>query len=88
MYRIARESDEPWGGLRVVAVGDFAQLPPVDKSGMNRDWAFNHQVWDRSEFVSQCLKTPVRFIDHDFYSVLNGIRLGDFKSSTRDLLNS
>ncbi len=86
--RVARESDEPWGGLRIVAVGDFAQLPPIDRSNQRRDWAFNHPVWDRSEFVSECLQTPVRFIDHEFYSVLNSIRLGDFNSKAHELLES
>ena len=86
--RIARESDEPWGGLRVVAVGDFAQLPPVDRSGVARDWAFNHSVWDRSEFYCLCLETPVRFIDHEFYSILNSIRLGKYNKKTKELLNS
>src|SRR6056297_2203960 len=52
--RIARESDEPWGGLRVVAVGDFAQLPPVDRSGRRRDWAFDHPVWNYSKFTNFC----------------------------------
>jgi hypothetical protein len=28
--RKARGADEPWGGMRVIAVGDFAQLPPVN----------------------------------------------------------
>ncbi len=86
--RVARESDEPWGGIRVVAVGDFAQLPPVDRSGGPRDWAFGHSVWQRSEFVTHCLNTPVRFIDHEFYSILNAIRLGRYNSKTKQLLDS
>ena len=33
--RVARKRNaEPWGGLRIVAIGDFAQLPPVVKAPM------------------------------------------------------
>ncbi|MEM7646071.1 MAG: AAA family ATPase, partial [Pseudomonadota bacterium] len=85
--RMARESDEPWGGLRVVAVGDFAQLPPVTREGP-RDWAFQHSVWHRSQFQSCCLQTPVRFIDNEFYKVLNLIRLGRFDRKATELLNT
>ena len=60
--RLHRENDEPWGGIRVIAVGDFAQLPPVTRPGDDRDWAFAHSVWGRSEFTPAFLKTPVRFI--------------------------
>ena len=38
--RFARDNDHPWGGLRVIAVGDFAQLPPVHKGPEERPWAF------------------------------------------------
>lgn len=86
--RMARQSEKPWGGLRIVAVGDFAQLPPVDRNSRRRDWAFTHSVWSRSHFVSQCLKTPVRFIDQKFYLVLNSIRLGVFGDQAHKLLNS
>ncbi|MCB0377492.1 MAG: AAA family ATPase [Bdellovibrionales bacterium] len=86
--RVARESDEPWGGIRIVAVGDFAQLPPVTARGEYRDWAFCHPVWHKSQFEVVGLQTPVRFIDSDFYSALNLIRLGRFSESTKQLLNS
>jgi ATP-dependent DNA helicase PIF1 len=85
--RKARMSDEPWGGIKVVAVGDFAQLPPVDRNGYKRDWAFNHPIWEHSQFATFCLKTPVRFIDHDFYNVLNSIRLGELRPETAFMLN-
>jgi ATP-dependent exoDNAse (exonuclease V) alpha subunit len=85
--RVARESDEPWGGLRIVAVGDFAQLPPVTARGAQRDWAFLHPVWERTQFKSNCLKTPVRFVDRPFYSALNKIRMGQIDRNGQALLN-
>src|SRR3989338_6674787 len=48
--RRARGSNAPWGGLRIIAVGDFAQLPPVTPDNKGKDWAFLHHVWQESDF--------------------------------------
>jgi ATP-dependent DNA helicase PIF1 len=86
--RIARQSAEPWGGIRIVAVGDFAQLPPVHQQFEKRDWAFTNPIWQYSKFKDLCLLTPVRFIDKNFYTALNTIRLGKINSNTFEMLNS
>lgn len=86
--RRARESDEPWGGIRMIAVGDFAQLPPVNRQGEMRDWAFTHPIWQKSAFTDFCLQTPIRYADPQFYGVLNSIRMGLITSGTKELLNS
>ncbi len=85
--RRARESDEPWGGIKVVAVGDFAQLPPVQRNSERKDWAFTHPIWRKTRFSDFCLKTAVRYADPDFYNVLNFIRLGKIDHKTTQLLN-
>lgn len=74
--RIARHRSEPWGGLRIIAVGDFAQLPPVNSNGEAKDWAFLHEVWERSEFATAMLQTVVRTTEPEFLQVLNLIRQG------------
>ncbi len=57
--RFARGDERPWGGMRVIAVGDFAQLPPVTPSGQ-RDWAFLDETWLRSDFTLVLLRTMLR----------------------------
>jgi len=84
--RLHRQSEEPWGGIRIIAVGDFAQLPPVTKDNEYRDWAFAHSVWENSGFTPVVLKTPVRFIDNEFYDVLNTLRGGEVTEPVLDLL--
>ncbi|MEK7563713.1 MAG: AAA family ATPase, partial [Patescibacteria group bacterium] len=42
--RRARHCNKPWGGLRIIAVGDFAQLPPVTPGNEQKDWAFLHRL--------------------------------------------
>ena len=58
--RAARKREEPWGGLRIIAVGDFAQLPPVVHGRRERTWAFEHPVWRETQFVPALLRTPFR----------------------------
>lgn len=85
--RFARESEEPWGGLRVVAVGDFAQLPPVQRRAGPRGWAFTNSVWEKSRFQSVVLRQNMRSGDPDFLGVLNEIRQGLVTEKVERFLN-
>lgn len=76
LSRVARDSHLPWGGLRVIAVGDFAQLPPVARSGEDRDWAFRNPVWERSGFQACLLSHNQRVQDDHFLDVLQDVRTG------------
>lgn len=74
--RKARGRNEAWGGLRIIAVGDFAQLPPVATEGQPKDWAFLHPVWQESGFQPALLSTVMRTQDIAFLTVLNFVREG------------
>ena len=75
--RRARENDAPWGGLRIIAVGDFAQLPPVQPGNTEKDWGFMHPVWTYTGFQPIYLQTPVRTTEPLLLSVLNSVREGN-----------
>lgn len=75
--RRVRDSELPWGGLRVVAVGDFAQLPPVERSNsQRRGWAFLDPVWDWTGFETHVLRTQTRCRDEEFMKILAKVREG------------
>lgn len=82
-----RENLAPWGGLRVIAVGDFAQLPPVQSGGGSRHWAFLDPVWQKTNFKSVVLKQNMRTGDSEFLEILNEIRLGKVTSRVEMFLN-
>lgn len=82
----ARESTLPWGGMRVIAVGDFGQLPPVTRSGQKRDWCFLNQVWQRTGFVTCQLQHNQRVHESTFLDVLNEVRHGRVNSSVTEFL--
>ena len=74
--RRARGKSEPWGGLRIIVVGDFAQLPPVTPGNQTKDWGFLHPVWEQSDFEPALLSTVMRTQDTEFLEILNFVRDG------------
>jgi ATP-dependent DNA helicase PIF1 len=82
----ARESKLPWGGMRIICVGDFAQLPPVTMQGP-RDWCFANDVWQQSGFQTVMLSHNQRVADNLFLDVLGDVRNGLVTERVRDFLN-
>lgn len=82
----ARESKLPWGGLRIITVGDFAQLPPVTQTGA-RDWCFLNPVWEQSGFQNSVLSHNQRVSDNLFLDILSDVRHGLSTERVRDFLN-
>ncbi len=79
--KILRRSQRPFGGLQVVFVGDFLQLPPVAKEGVTR-FAFESPVW--SSLVKQTihLKTIFRQQDTTFQEILDEARMGSLSKES------
>jgi len=82
----ARDSKLPWGGMRVLCVGDFAQLPPVTRTS-TRDWAFGSEVWERSGFQICQLSHNQRVQDNEFLDVLADVRYGRVTRKVFDFLS-
>lgn len=83
-----RKSDEPWGGIRVIAVGDFAQLPPISRGNEQKPWAFLGEAWANSRFKVLELKEVKRTEDEDFHRVLGAIRRGQITDVVRTFLDT
>ncbi|MFH0769845.1 MAG: helix-turn-helix domain-containing protein [Candidatus Peregrinibacteria bacterium] len=85
--RRARGNDAPWGGLRIIAVGDFAQLPPITPDRQEKDWAFLHPIWQESDFQPSLLSTVMRTQDVPFLEILNFVREGVVNERVEAFLN-
>lgn len=92
LCRRAKENERPWGGLQVIAVGDFCQLPPISPSPfgrpVQRDWAFLHPSWSWSSFTPVELRVNHRSQNLDFLRVLSKIRRAEVDSEVEEFLNS
>lgn len=85
--RRIRGRDVPFGGIRVVATGDFLQLPPVAADG-RYDWAFASRAWEQAGFRAAVLDTIHRQDDDDFIAVLADLREGRVRGATAAALRA
>jgi ATP-dependent exoDNAse (exonuclease V) alpha subunit len=79
--------EQPFGGLQVVFVGDFFQLPPVSKSGPTQ-FAFESDAWREANPVACYLSEQHRQEDADFLDLLSAMRRGTFSAAHRSRLTS
>lgn len=70
--RLVRKKDLPFGGLQIVFVGDFYQLPPVSKENTDkRVFAFESYLWSQVVQTSVQLTQILRQKDPVFQEILN-----------------
>lgn len=83
---VRHEPDHAFGGLQVVLVGDFFQLPPVSRSKV--EFAFESPVWGTLNPLVCYLTEQHRQDDGQFLSVLGAIRAGDWDHTHVSLITA
>ncbi|MBN8554853.1 MAG: AAA family ATPase [Deltaproteobacteria bacterium] len=95
--RALRTVDMPWGGIRIIAIGDFAQLPPVSRAmpeefggyrANTKPWAFLGEAWASSGFKRLILEEVMRTGDQDFLKVLEDLRWGNLSVRLKHFLEN
>lgn len=43
--QMIRKNQKPFGGIQIIATGDFFQLPPVTKGGAMPKFCFEAEMW-------------------------------------------
>jgi ATP-dependent DNA helicase PIF1 len=76
--------DRPFGGIQMVFVGDFYQLPPVGSGG----FAFDSPLWSRVVKDTFFLTEIVRQKDPIFQQILNEARIGELSAESYEILES
>ncbi|RJQ43308.1 MAG: AAA family ATPase [Gaiellales bacterium] len=84
----AKNSAWPFGGMQVILVGDFFQLPPVSRGGEQARFAFESPAWAELEPRILYLTEQHRQDDPDFLSLLQAIRAGDCEEAHFEHLES
>lgn len=85
--RTVRQREEPFGGLQVVLVGDFFQLPPIARQGDMARFAFQSNVWKAAQLLPCYLTEQFRQEDELFLSLLSSIRKGEIEDEHYTLLS-
>jgi len=84
--KTVRGSNQPFGGLQIVAVGDFFQLPPVGRDGEGVQFAFDAIAWCEAGFTTCYLSEQHRQEDALFLEILSAMRMGTVSDDQRELL--
>ena len=75
--RKIRDPHTPFGGIQMIFIGDFQQLPPVDKLKRRApDWAFMSEAWRDGQVYPAYFEHVFRQADPEFAKFLNSIRDG------------
>lgn len=83
-----RGCDKAFGGLQVILLGDFMQLPPVRTDSSPYDWAFNSEAWKAADLKTIRLEKVRRQEDAMFIAALSGFRVGKLSKQGADILRS
>lgn len=80
--RRIKESQKPFGGIQVVCIGDFFQLPPVNRHGADANFAFTSNAWTNANPTVCYLSEQHRQEDLEFTHLLADIRAARITEKT------
>ena len=86
--RLVRQNEKPFGGIQVVLLGDFYQLPPVGKTEQERKFCFESPIWAKVIEKTVILREIMRQKDPVFQKVLQEVRIGEVSMETIEILQS
>lgn len=94
VLQILRESSKPFGGIQVLFIGDFFQLPPVEKNSGDGSFSNEHRycfdspVWQELELKNVVLKKNFRQNEENFITALAHMRENQLDNDDIKLLQS
>lgn len=86
--REVRRDARPFGGLQVILVGDFFQLPPIAKAGRETAFAYDARAWQELHPLVCYLTEQHRQEDSEFLALLTSVRSGEVEELHFEKLSS
>ena len=88
ILQTVRKNTEAFGGIQIILVGDYYQLPPVNKFSTDTLFSFKAACWDEIIDYSIILKTIHRQDDRELIEFLNKLRQGIYDESVLTMLET
>lgn len=90
LLKAVRANEKPFGGLQVVLVGDFFQLPPISSAPAAENATFIFELDLFYQLLDEVidLKEVHRQKDVEFVSLLMRMRVGDLNDKDKEVLQS
>ena len=86
--REVKDENLPFGGLQVILVGDFFQLPPVTRDNTPAQFAYESPAWGNLQALVCYLTEQHRQEDATFLDILQVLRRNKVGTSHRDHLDA
>ncbi|MEN9920741.1 MAG: hypothetical protein RL538_634 [Candidatus Parcubacteria bacterium] len=86
ILRTVRQKPEAFGGLQVIFVGDFFQLPPVTRNGDMMRYAFESRAWEGLKPLICYITEQYRQEDEMLLGLLGSIRRNQIEEDHYTLL--
>lgn len=88
--KTVKENAQPFGGMQVIFVGDFFQLPPIssDTHKQTARFAYDSIAWEQAHPVICYLDEQHRQDDAAFLRILSAIRAQSFDHSHLAMINA
>lgn len=90
-----KNNPKPFGGIQIILVGDFLQLPPVITTTQKKQYidleepyCFQSTLWTYGKFSSINLTTSYRQSDEMFLQILDNIRIGNITDDIDRVMRS
>ena len=100
VFKVIRDSVEPFGGIQVLFIGDFYQLPPVEVTAKQSDYSlfeedfverhycFESHLWEDFKLKNVVLKQNYRQSEKDFIKALSDMRTNSLNREDIALLQT
>jgi hypothetical protein len=88
VLREVKDKTKAFGGMQVVFVGDFFQLPPVTRPGEIKKYAFQSNAWKEAKPLVCYLEEQYRQTDEVFSKLLMAIRENNIDEMHIEILDA
>ena len=84
-----RDNEKPFGGIELVVIGDYLQLPPIDNNFTNeKKYCFESELWKNFNFQTILLTKNYRQNEENLINVLSHIRTNNLTKEDINLLKT
>ena len=87
LAQIMRKNTKPFGGIQVILVGDFFQLPPIYRDS-ETCFAFESPVWKELNLITIELTEIIRQDNPVFHNILKEARVGSLSKDSIQILKT
>lgn len=85
--KLLRKSDQPFGGMQVVLVGDLFQLPPVNRDRSDADFVHLSSAWQELDLQVCYINEQHRQTGDGLLSLLEAMRVGEIEQIHQEIID-